>query len=953
MTVGQKASLSLLIAVVIFAACAVAAFSGLFDVIETEIRNPILTKGIETSLAKVTEAEGRYHETALERFSAVLRQDPVRRSFLPNISAQDAFDRANILGKLQEETAGLAGLRLIDANGKRIHYSSFPGDILKKTETQVVYRNYGSPGDDPYESLAENEASKGRVRITPARSRFVYSLPFTDSYGMYRGTAVFEVSIDGFVSSLIKEGLAPVGETVIAAGDRGLILKAPSAIREALTAKVLEVWSSGLGEAPVSIAMPSGSGESYLLFSRAVRTGGFVGYVIPDSYFKLPWAMKAVLLGSLFITIYLIAFLLLNIRQDRMAVLAHRIKRFQISLLQEYIDNKAEIDFDRWRRELEGRRSEVRDAIRRGVGSLRSGKSAEIDELIDKSWDEILAVLGGRAEQKREVLGLREIEKLLGELVKSGSLSPPPPTATVGGLKTEPASEKKAPSPAQTDLMPQEKTDRTVHLVAESNTASEPEDIEVIEEAEALEEVEEASEAEVLEEVEEASEAEALEEVEEASEAEALEEVEEASEAEVLEEVEEASEAEALEEVEEVSEAEVLEEAEEIESIDEKTEAPVPVQATGRSTIKPVALRYADEIGTASTEPLNEAKKPSLPESVEELEELEESEEIEELEQIGEEEAVELTQKRATSEQAYELALDQNEDIPVIPESTGLELSDEADVSEIIGFIDIDDHSDVEDLDLLDMDGASGNPDLVRTRTAEIDEGPEFILDAAEQVSEDFEAAEEMEFELLLSSIDLSSLEQWGEGQKAETGERSDDIEAGEEPEFLLEPRFLLSEAQADANEAGDDVIVNGEIPMLNSQMRDLLEILPAADLDEGPPVEITSYLGPWTPCRVFGSADTPPVFEELPVVGEGDAWSEAEYLEPFELSRYVDLPDNSQTSMNGEDGDSDGDDAVIVFHDGLYTLNKDFSNSDRASKAELDPDLRGLVDSVLSGQGT
>ena len=227
MTVGQKASASLLIAVLLFAAFAVAAFSGLFDVIESNFRSPAVVRGIESSLTKAADAESGYHSSNLARFGSVLSQDAVRRSFLPNLSAQDAFDRANLLGKLQEETAGLSGLRLIDANGKRLHFSTIPGDIRSKTQLETVYRNFGDASDPPFDSISAQEGSKGQVRVESTSGRFIYSLPITDSFGIYRGTAVFQVATDALVSYLIREGLASVGESAVPAGDRGLLLRVP------------------------------------------------------------------------------------------------------------------------------------------------------------------------------------------------------------------------------------------------------------------------------------------------------------------------------------------------------------------------------------------------------------------------------------------------------------------------------------------------------------------------------------------------------------------------------------------------------------------------------------------------------------------------------------------------------------------------------------------------------
>ena len=125
-----------------------------------------------------------------------------------------------------------------------------------------------------------------------------------------------------------------------------------------------------------------------MLFSKTVEGAGRVGYIIPSGDFTLPTEMKWILLGSFFITAYLLAFLLFDIRQDRMTILSDRIKRFQINLLEEYVENKSDIDFGRWHRELEARRPEVRATIRSGLGRVRKNRQAEVDDLIDKSWDE-------------------------------------------------------------------------------------------------------------------------------------------------------------------------------------------------------------------------------------------------------------------------------------------------------------------------------------------------------------------------------------------------------------------------------------------------------------------------------------------------------------------------------------------------------------------------------------
>ncbi|MDA8425474.1 MAG: hypothetical protein M0Z80_04995, partial [Treponema sp.] len=566
MTVGQKASLSLLIAVLLFAALTVAAFSGLFSIVESDFFSPSLSRGFESALTKVAEASKSYHESNLLKFSSLLGSDAMKRSFLPNSSAEDAQNRAFAFGKLQEDIPGLSGLRIVDSGGRRIQFSSIPGDVLNRNGLEFVYRNYGDPGDPPFSSVEAPQGAAPSIRLDAASSGFIYSLPFVDSFGDYRGTALFYVAVDGLESTLVKDGLDAVGDTPLPVGGRGILFRAPLVGRDQIAARVAEIWAGAPAKRPLSLAV-SGSGDSFVLFTESAGPGGYVGFLVPSSAFVLPSALKWLLLASFFATAYLLAFLLLNLRQDGMAALSDRIKRFQITLLEEYVDSKSDIDFDRWRRELEARRSEVRSAIRRSVGRIKPGRTAEIDELIDKSWDEILAVLGGRAEGSRGSPGssgnidLKDIERLLAEAFKNGRFvlpaealvqGPSPAAASAAVTKPAPAAASAAvarPAPGATPEPRPAQAPHPVPRVAPEAAVESEEAVEELEEATAVEveELEEATAVEV-EELEEAvpqvAEGEheqsipsreaapqaplAVEEAEELEEAEAVEELEEA-----------------------------------------------------------------------------------------------------------------------------------------------------------------------------------------------------------------------------------------------------------------------------------------------------------------------------------------------------------------------------------------------------------------------------------------
>ncbi|MDA8426657.1 MAG: hypothetical protein M0Z80_11025 [Treponema sp.] len=331
---------------------------------------------------------------------------------------------------------------------------------------------------------------------------------------------------------------------------------------------------------------------------------------------------------------------------------------------------------------------------------------------------------------------------------------------------------------------------------------------------------------------------------------------------------------------------------------------------------------------------------------------------MDELEPIAEDRRDDLGFLSASA-RAFELASDLVEDIPLIPESSGLELADEADITDIIGFIDIDDSARLEDLDTIEEDfGAEGDSDSRLPRSLQ----PEFILDDAELPSDgaELEQVEEEEFPLLLSSIDLSSLEQWESGPAgaAEADATRSDFEAGpqspkssrsgetveSQPSEEEEPRTWRVQRSAPIDTVGesdDSVLVGDEIPMLSENMRELVELLPASENDDADPLELTEYLGPalrYCPaCKYEVVAQA--ASEELPVVGEGDPWFEAEYLGEFD----------SEAADEDEvfESDSFRSEGPILYQGGIFRINPGFKVSDAP---KLDPELRDLVDSVLGG---
>jgi len=894
MTVGQKATVSLLASTLLAAGFAALAYSGLFSVIETRFFDERVKRSVDSSVQAMSETADAYHALNAGRFSGILGNDYVRRSFLPNQSAQDAFDRTRTFGLLAEETPGLLGVRFVDLDGKRIHFSTFPGDTVRSESLRIVYRNYGEAGDEPYADVESPEGSKGIVSALPGKRAFAYRFPFMDGFGVYRGSAVFYVAFSGFLERLIQDGRIALGDDVVAVGSQGVLAGAPAWGGEELVSRVASIWASGPNAEPVVVGSSEASG-SFLLFT-ARGEAGLVGRLVPSSWFVMPESFRWLLLTAFFITVYLALFLVLNLRQDRFAALASRIKRFQIELLEEYLERKGDMDVERWKGELEARRGETRERIRKSAGSLARKRSSDVDALIDKSWDEIIAVMTSRGERPGGV-DMARFEALLKEALSKGSF-------VIGAAAPDaPRLGAAAPSP-----------------VAAARDG--PESIEDVEELAELEDAEEVPAAEEVEDVEELDEADAVEELESI---EGAEEIAEAAEPEA---------AMPVEDVEDVEELTELEEAEE--AAEEAAEVAEPMPAEDAEDIEELTeLEEAEE----AAEEAAEVAEPVSAEDAEELPELEEAEEEDSA-------AIETLEWGSLSAEALALAMDDDDDLPIIPESLGLELVEETDLADVIGYLD----SGSSDRSAVTEDGvwaerpapeepssedgeamaklvfASPLEEIAET-VFELDDDDAYEADLAVDpvdVLESIEGAEateeamdelleEVEFDLFLSALDLSGLD----------GYSDDDgfLELDDSSFSRMIGVPIPSPEYAD-EDLGD------EISMLSDEQRERIEELQAVEVEDAEAADVEPLVG--SGYRQILSAisyhrrELPAsAVEELPIVAETD-------------------PDDA---LPLEERQSD---EVIVMVDGVYTVNREVLSG----APPEDRSLKALADSVLSHRG-
>jgi hypothetical protein len=489
-----KPVLALIVSILIFAGFAYLADLGLVDFIQTRFYNPSVVKSYVDENTTDAEIVHNHIIELINRFTETLSTPAVRNSFLHNQSAEDIYERSRVFGILLESTGGLQSVQFIDNNGVRIHFSTSSRDIISQSRDSTSFRNYN---EDPFalsfETVSVPDGSSPKYTMDERSERIIFSFPFNDSMDVYRGTALFNVSVRALAERLIAEGRIKVSDNISVIGEpSGILLGGPEASKIDIHEKVARIWSEDILDRVVLDS--EDSGVNYSLISFRTNHGVFFGRLINNYLFYISESMQLVLKLCIFLTFFLTFYFLINLKPNPVTVVRNRLKRLRDSLFNQLYVNKSASERTKWILELEQRRDEIRTELKHNL-KLRKRLSAIIDGIIDKSWDELLAIL------------------------KSGSDAYLPVSS--------------APIPA---------------VVQEAKKVSADGDVEALEEIDEIEEVEEISEADEVEEIDEAEELDEVEEIDELDEIEEVEEIEEIEEVEAIEEIAEAEDLEELDE---------------------------------------------------------------------------------------------------------------------------------------------------------------------------------------------------------------------------------------------------------------------------------------------------------------------------------------------------------------------------------------------------------------------
>ena len=608
-----KNAVGFLITIIICGGLTVASSLGMFSKIEKNFYEPARLKLIRDRLDAVADSSNEYITSILEKFG------PEDGGFLSNKAVTTYFMRepsrevGRLFGKLLDDVPGLDGVRIIEASGKSVQYSSYKNDS-RNDHGNKTYSNYnelrtysghqelpysvvtafietesddaeyvdeesseGTGGEEVKDSeTVLPEVNKYRLVFDGNEQRIIISYPYYYDDRSY--SVIFYVNPIDFINKLVEQHIISINEQLALISSKdgtagGFVFGMPKVGQNLLANEILRRWrmrSYGPDEIAstskinvTGITADENNGQisqeqqkfiSWNLISSRNAKFIEIGGLYSMDMLAMPPYIRILLLICSFLTICLIVVILFNIRKDDDIEILSRIKKVQIGLLNEYFENN--VERSKVAALIENQRDELTARIKKSLGRRGRKYGEDLTIILNQSWQDIINILAGADAVRMKGLStgdMTEIRRMFEEVVSHSTLRVQ--AVTQFPSRQPPKNKKKLNTENVSIPLAREMPELQQKL------ENEVEEIEPVEELEDVEEIPEAEPVEELEDAEEISEAEPVEEFED---------VEEISEIEPVE--ESAASFEVLEESDFVEEIETLEVDDDVEILQEEKE---------------------------------------------------------------------------------------------------------------------------------------------------------------------------------------------------------------------------------------------------------------------------------------------------------------------------------------------------------------------------------------------
>ena len=501
MTSGQKIAFSLLIAIGTFVVFVLGFQSKLFKELETKFYTQSKIEENTRLLNKLSESCDVYISEILNQIengeNAWIKSPAVRSYYVQNPSENLVNERRQLTETLFSKIPALDGIRILDKNGRNVHYSSFDDtDVLKQTGITKVYKNYPDVQKDAdeieFDTLEKVFAQdKSQLLFDESRNRLIISMPYYWMDDVYSGQCLFYFNMISIQKALTRRDVLAIGENLTLFSDDnfkgGFVLNLPAGEKKTFREPVLKYWkkitkNNKNAQTPEKL-LEMEDGSFWLVLSSANDSGIRVSGLYTSDTFELSKEIILLIYVSIFITILLLVFLIFSFKRDPLLVLKKRIKKIQYGIIKECIDSEDKLEWGQVAKKLKSRRNDFTLEILKSLKVNSKKKKKELEDFLNQNWTEIFSIFDDKAAAQTTKesststelteASLEEIRRVLEEVLQN--------------TKVNVASVESIALPVKTK---------------ESDVVDDVEDVEEIEEAEEV--LEDAEEIDDVEEIEEA-----------------------------------------------------------------------------------------------------------------------------------------------------------------------------------------------------------------------------------------------------------------------------------------------------------------------------------------------------------------------------------------------------------------------------------------------------------------
>ena len=541
MTAGQKVAFSALFSIGLFGAFVFVTKTNFIPEIEKRFYTQSKVQQKEDELNNVTKGIDSYIQNILNdlenKETGYLNSSAVSSYLSQNPAESDTVERRNITEKLFYEHPALKGIRFVDKNGVNLHFSTYDRtDVAKHVGIKKYYKNYPDLVEE-YKELdvkkifSEKKQPEKKIYFDESKNRFVLALPVNWLEDVYAGCFLFYFDVKTLSDNFSSNGIIRFSDNLKIISDEkyngGFVFGLPSENTEVFVESIKSSWKDTkqktaienplLANNQIEKIVTQNDGTNWVMMNSQNKNDYKLSLVVPNSFFELSNEFIYLIYLSIFISLFLVVFLIFSLKRDSVYILKRKIRKIQFGIIKEYLENKEKIEWKNVAVQLKARNEEITKEIKKSLGRKSKYKSSEIEDILQKSWTEVIDVISSYSPDAISTTSARNISQNNTNTVNVASAAVANSSITIEQIKQVMEEVLKSTtlnvSSAATKVSSVQKVNN-IPVTPVEEILEDVEEVEEISDVEEVEEIEEISDAEeVLEVAEVVEEIDAVEEI--------------------------------------------------------------------------------------------------------------------------------------------------------------------------------------------------------------------------------------------------------------------------------------------------------------------------------------------------------------------------------------------------------------------------------------------------------